>query len=67
MATEIRYYRIGVVALSLQSCYTECVRMFDRLYDSSRTEDSCETEFDITVVPRKAKPRPATALIVEVT
>ncbi|MCH8851799.1 MAG: hypothetical protein IID41_04015 [Planctomycetes bacterium] len=65
MATEIRYYRIGVVALSLQSCSTECVRMFDRLYDSYRTEDSCETAFDITVVRRKAKPWSAAEYVVE--
>ncbi len=65
MATETRHYRIGVVAVSLQSCSEECVRVFDRIYGCYRTEDPGDTALHMMILRRKAKPWSAAEYVVQ--
>ena len=65
MTTETRHYRIGVVAVSLQSCSEECVRVFDRIYGCYRTEDPCDAALHMKIVRRKAKPWSAAEYVVQ--
>ena len=65
MATETRHYRIGVVAVSIESPSEECVRVFDRIYGCYRTEDPGDTALHMMIVRRKAKPWSAAEYVVQ--
>ncbi len=65
MAIETRHYRIGVVAVSVESPSEECVRVFDRIYGCYRTDEACDTALRMVILRRKAKPWSAAEYVVQ--
>jgi hypothetical protein len=65
MATATRHYCLGVIAVSLQSCSEECVRVFERIYGCHRTEYPGDSPLRLIVAQRKAKPWSAAEYVVQ--